>query len=382
MHENIRDHYEIVIIGAGPAGVSTAVELAKKGKKVVVIEKDYSSNTKTSGIIISNTLLYLSYLYNRLKTKTSSFLSISNEINLEASFDLKKMRKYLENTTTKIFKAYKEDLNDHNVEVIEATASFIDNNVLQLTFNNKNTKKITFDKSVIATGSTPKSLPFAMGKKYIDPINIINLEKIPSSITIIGGGFVGIEYATIFKRLGSNVTIVEARDRILYTFDEFIIKKFEEYLKKDGINIIKSKTVNNIEKIGHKCILFMGDEKIESEEVFIAVGRIPNLKPLNIDSASIEMDGNYPVLDKSLKSVSNKNIYFAGDAAGKYLFLNWANYSAEIIVNDILGNKSDEFIFTFPKTLYTDPEIASIGLTESEAYEMGCDYGVIKYSFS
>lgn len=375
-------YIDIIVIGAGPAGVSTAIELFKRGKKVAIIEKDFSSTAKLSGNIMSNTLLYLSYLYHRLKTKTSSFLSLSSDINLETSFDIKKMKKYIENTSAKIFKAYKDDLEKYNVEVIEASASFINNKRILLTDSNKENSYIDFNKCIISTGSVPKSVPFAVGKKLLDPLNILNIEKIPSSITIIGGGFIGIEYATIFKRLGCSVKIIESRDRILYTFDEFIVKKYEDFLKKDGVVIIKSKTVHNIEKVGNKYLIFLDNEKIESGDVFIAVGRIPNLKTLNLENASIEIDGNFPVLTENLRSVSNENIYFAGDSAGKYMFLNWAYHSAEIIVNDIMGTPTDDKSFAFPKVLYTDPEIASVGITEQEASNLKYNFNVIKYSFT
>lgn len=383
MEENHPQRYiDIIVVGAGPAGVSTAIELSKRGKKVVIIEKDFSSSSKLSGSIMSNTLLYVSYLYHRLKTKTSSFLSIPQDINLEASFDIKKMKKYIENASAKVFKAYKEDLEKYNVEVIEASASFIDKKRILLTSPNKENSYIDFDKCVISTGSVPKSVPFAVGKKLLDPSNILNIEKIPSSITIIGGGFIGIEYATIFKRLGCAVKIIESKDRILYTFDEFIVKKYEDFLKKDGVVVIKSKTVHNIEKVGNKYLIFLDNEKIESGDVFIAVGRIPNLKSLNVENASIKMDGNFPALGENLKSLSNNNIYFAGDSAGKYMFLNWAYYSAEVIVNDIMGAPTNETSFTFPKVLYTDPEIASVGITEQEASNLKYSFNVIKYSFA
>ncbi|MCX8085074.1 MAG: NAD(P)/FAD-dependent oxidoreductase [Calditerrivibrio sp.] len=373
---------EIVVIGAGPAGVSTAIELAKAGKKVAIIDKDINSSIKLSGSTVSNTLLYLSYLYNRLKTKTSHFITYNTETVPEPIFDLKKMRKYIENASSKIFKAYKDDLNDYNVLQIEGTASFTSRHSITIIHSNKKSEELNFDKAIIATGSYPKTLPFAAGKKHLDPLNIINMEKIPTSITIIGGGFIGIEYATFFKRIGCHVTVVESKDKILYTFDDYITKKCEEMLKKDGINIIKEKTVTNIERIGNKTLIFLDNEKIQSDEVFIAVGRLPNIKNLSLESAGVALENDLPVIEKTLNSTTNKDIYFVGDAAGKFMFLNWAYLSSEIVVKSILGKSDDNINFIFPKVLYIDPEIASVGLTEQEAISKKYSIQTIKYSFS
>lgn len=382
MSESNERKLDIVVIGAGPAGASTALELAKAGKKVAIVDKNLNAPLKLTGNTISNTLLYLSYLYNRLKTKTSYFINFNMENPPEPVFDLKKMKKYIETVSTKIFKAYKDDLVDYGVEIIEGSAKFDSENSIVIQHSDKTTERIVFEKAVIATGSSPKVPQFAVGKKFLDPMNILNLEKIPHSITIIGGGFIGIEYATFFKRLGCSVTVIEAKDRILYTFDEFIIKKCEEFLKKEGVNIIKEKTVTNIEKVGNKTLIFLDNDKLQSDEVFIAVGRIPNIGNLSLESASVIVENNLPVLTKNLSSSNNRNIYFVGDAAGKFMFLNWAYLSSEIVAKDILGQSEDDNRFIFPKVLYIDPEIASVGLTEQEALAQKYNIQTIKYSFS
>jgi len=101
--------------------------------------------------------------------------------------------------------------------------------------------------------------------------------------------------------LGCIVKIIESKDKILHTFDDLIVKKYEEILKKDGLTIIKSKTVQNIERIGNKCLIFLEDDKVESEEVLVAIGRVPNLKMLNITNASVEINNGMPVVDKNTK---------------------------------------------------------------------------------
>jgi len=382
MPNTVKKNIDIVIIGAGPAGSSAAIELAKAGKKVAIIDKNLNSPTKFTGNTVSNTLLYLSYLYNRLKTKTSYFINFCTENPPEPVFDLKKMRKYIENVSNKIFKAYKDDLEEYKVELIDGLVSFNSEQSILIQHSDKTVEEVSFEKAIIATGSLPKTPPFATGKKFLDPLNIINLERIPNNVTVIGGGFIGVEYATFFKRIGCQVTIIESRDRILYTFDDFIIKKCEEFLKKDGVNIIKGKTVTNIEKIGNKTLIFLDNEQIQSDEVFIAVGRVPNINHLHLDAANVQIENNLPLLNKNLSSCCNRNIYFIGDAAGKFMFLNWAYLSAEIVSNDILGKNHDENLFVFPKVLYIDPEIATVGLTEQEALEQKYNIQTIKYSFS
>jgi dihydrolipoamide dehydrogenase len=268
-------------------------------------------------------------------------------------------------------------LEEANVNLIEGKALFTGENKVELDFNGAK-KELKFHKAVIATGSIEKTLKNINCSKMYYASNIFNLEEIPKSIAILGGGFIGCEYATFFKRLGCEVKIIEKDNRLLKSFDEQIVKRLEDSFKKDGIKIFYNKNAQNIEKIGNKTILFTeGDEKIESEAVFVAIGRKPNLDKLNLETTGVKCEDGRPVLDST-----NRDIYIVGDATGGDMLVNWAHLSSEIVSSSILNRPIYKKTNILPKVAYLDPEIASVGYTDEEATKVGFDPASLKYSYS
>ena len=370
---------DIYVLGAGPAGVSTACNLSKKGFKVYLVDVSVGGNYCSSGSIVSNSFLYQSYLYSIFREKTLSFLTFKDEKEI-CQFDFKKMKKNVEGLRNKFIKTLKDDLEASNVEFIEGMGYFEGRDSLKITFKDSTSKCVQFYKAVVATGSSEKKLENIISKRIFYPSNIFSLEDIPKSVTVIGGGFVGCEYATFFKRLGSKVKIVEKQSRILSGFDEQVTKKLEDYFRKDGIEIFYGKTVSQIERIGNKSIVFLeNDCKLESEEVFVCIGRTPNISNSCLQNAGVEMSNGQILLDDELRT-SNKDIYVAGDAAGTDMFVNWAYNSADVVVSSI-SNTPLKRTKALPKVAYLDPEIASVGYTEEEAEKIGFNVASIKYSY-
>lgn len=369
---------KIVIVGAGPAGVSTALSLSKKGYDVYLVDEKPGGNYSYHGSFVSNAFLYQSSLFHDFKERVLPILNIKNEKDYE--IDFKKFKKNIETIRNKLIKSYKEDLQEANVKFIEGKAFFTGKNKIEFV-SNHGKKEISFYKAVIATGSVEKTLKNINCSKMYYASNIFNLEEIPKSIAILGGGFIGCEYATFFKRLGCEVKIIEKEERLLKSFDEQIVKRLEDSFKKDGIKIFYNKNVDNIEKIGNKTILFMeGDEKIESEAVFVGIGRKPNLEKLNLELAEVKCEDGKPVLDSELRT-TNKNIYVVGDATGRDMLVNWAYLSSEIVVSSILNRPIHKNINILPKVAYLDPEIASVGYTDDEATKLGFAPASLKYSY-
>ncbi len=222
-------------------------------------------------------------------------------------------------------------------------------------------------------------------KKLLDTTNIFDLEAAPKSVVVVGGGFIGTEYATFFKRIGSEVTIIEKSDRLLSSIDAQVVKEFEDQFRKSGVDILKGGvSVDRIEKVGNKTIVFLDDDnKIEGEEVFVSVGRAPNISKLTPENAGIKFDerGGFPKLTKKLRT-SNKDVYMVGDATGMNMFVNWAYMSADIASTDILERKKNiSADLCPPRILKLDPEIASVGYSETAAKDAGLDYKVVKHTF-
>ena len=376
----MKNKYDAVVIGAGPSGIHCAVRLAETGRSVLLVDSQLGGNYVRSGSVISNTLLHLSSMYGTFKHKTQNFIEFKQEQSF--TFDFKKARKYVEQVGSKFVKTFTDDLKNAEVDYIQGTASFADKKSI-LIENDEMSKAVHFDAAVISTGSTSFDADIQSTKRMLSTANIFELEVAPSKVTVVGGGFVGAEFATFFKRIGTEVTVIEKGDRLLKTFDPQLSKKFEDALIRDGVEVIKNANVNKIEKVGNKSIIFMEDgSQLESEEIFVAVGRKPALDKINIQAAGIKLtqDG-LPKLTAKLRT-TNPDVYVIGDATGHNMLVNWAYRSAEIVCNDLCGTSKNYQKDVLPRVLYLDPEVAHVGLTEEEAKERGFDIKVIRYNFT
>jgi len=225
------------------------------------------------------------------------------------------MKKYIDNVINKFTKYMSDEIASNNIDFINGKAHFINAKTIEV-INKNQTMVVGFDKLIVASGSVGRSFNLPNNVRLLRPDNIFSLETFPKSVTIIGGGFVGCEFAVFFKRIGVDTTIVEKTDRLLSDFEEQIVKKLEDKFRKDGISIIKNVNITHIDKIGNKAIIFCENgQKIESEQVFIAIGRRPNIDFLDLDKADIEFNNNVPQLNKSFQTTNN-NVYIIGDASG------------------------------------------------------------------
>jgi len=378
----VQNKYDVIVIGAGPAGVNAATQLSHAGFSVLVVSEYIGGGYCFSGSIMSNTALYLSYLYNKFKTRTVNFIDIPEEA-VKAPFDFKKSRKYVENISTKIVKAFTDQLSEAGSEFFQGNAEFTGKDKVNIQSRKTREKhEVKFGKCIVATGSYNPPLEIPSTKKFLYANNIFNLQSVPASVAVIGGGFVGCEYATFFRRLGCEVHIVEKTDRILSTFDPQVTKRLEDSFKRNGINVRKNANIVNVEKVGNKSILFFDDdEKMEAEEIFVAIGRKPSVNSLSIEKAGVERDENGVKLDQSFRT-TNKNIYFVGDAAGETMLVNWAYKSSSFVAKHISGVQR-KFKYEFmPKVLYIDPEVSSVGFTEKEARQKGFSPLTVKYTYT
>ncbi len=375
----VKQFYDIVVIGAGPAGIECAKKLGDNGKEVLLIDKIVGGNYCYSGSAVSNILLHVSYLYERTVNKASNF--VDADCDKPLAFDFKKAKKHVDGSVAKIIKGFIEDLDAANVMSLKGYAVFEDAQTLRVT-DDKQSYLIGFNKAVVAVGSCNMVSNVPTTKKLIDSTNIFDMTATPKSVIIVGGGFIGTEYATFFRRIGSTVTIIEKTDRILSTIDRQVVKEYEDQMKKNGVEIIKGVSVDRIEKVGNKTIVFLNnDTKLESEEVFVSIGRKPNIHRLCPEKAGIRFyDNGLPKLTKKLRS-SNRSIYIIGDTTGINMFVNWAFMSAEIAANDILEQEKNISADYCPRILKLDPEIAAVGISEDDAKNLKLDYKVIRHNF-
>lgn len=370
--------FDLVVIGAGPGGYVAAIKAADLGMKVAVIEKDNVGGTCLNrGCIPTKTLIHSTELINELRNGEKFGINVDN-----VTYDIKKIHERKDEVVNKLrlgieglFKSRKITLINGKAKILSENKIIIDNNI-----------EITTDKILIATGSMPIK-PNILGinlENVITSDEILSMnDRVPDSMLIIGGGVIGVEFATIYNSLGCKVTIIEAMDRILPTMDKEISQNLTMVLKKRGVNINTSAKVESILKEDNLNVNYIKNEKncIEKAEVvLVAIGRRANTEGLFADTVNLEIKkGAIVVNDKFETSI--KGIYAIGDVIFEGIQL--AHMASAQGINAILmmNNKNPQFnLNAVPACIYTYPEISSVGITQDESKKQNLKVKCGKFS--
>ena len=376
---------DLLIIGGGPGGYVAAIYAAKKGLNTVVIEKGELGGTCLNvGCIPTKALVKSSEVYKdallgeefgfeveNIKVKMDKVIDRKNKIkgNLVSGID------YL--------------LSKNNVRVIKGSASFLDDKIV-VAKKGKDEYKIEAKNIIVATGSKISKinikgidLPFVLNST-----SALDNKNLPKSITIIGGGVIGMEFAFIYSNFGVKVNVVEYMDRLLTMVDDDISEEIKNIAKDNGINIYTSSKVTKIEESENKdAIVFFENEGKEkyliSENVLVAIGREPNMDGLDIEKTSIELNdrGRGIKVDDTLKT-NVPNIYAIGDVNNKMQLAHVASHQGIVAVDNILSKDKKMKYDCVPNVIFTAPEIASVGLTERECIENKINTKISKFPFS
>ena len=380
MNSNSAVKTEIVVIGAGSGGYVAAIRLAQLGKKVVLIEEDKLGGVCLNyGCIPSKAMIYASDFFYKIKKSSTMGINTNKVI-----IDFKKMQEWRDGIVFKLNKGVEFLCKKNNVPIIKGTAFFESSNRLKL-INEKNTSYIDFEKAIIAVGSKPTEVPnFKFDKKkIISSREILYLNEIPKNLVVIGGGYIALELGTVYAKLGSKVCIVEMMDQILPGFDKNVVGVLQKNLKKLGMNIyLNSKT----DKIRDNKVIITSKEKgevvLDADKVLIAVGRYPNTKNLGLENTKVKLDDKgFINVDKSLRT-NDKNIFAIGDVSTGPMLAHKASYQGKFIAEFIAGNGNIYENVVVPTVIFTDPEIASVGLGEDESKDKGIKVKIGKFPFS
>lgn len=379
------ENFDIAVIGGGPGGYVAAIKGAQHGKKVCLIEKgELGGVCLNQGCIPTKTLLKSVEILNSVR-KCSEF-GISGIDVSGASIDMSKLQQRKYGVVKRLTGGVGALLKGNGVKVYKGSASFIDQRTLSI-----NEERITADHIIIATGSTPSRLPIpitggencpchapCIPRDTCTPIitseEALELSEVPSSVVIIGGGVIGIEFAYIFAHLGSKVTVIEMMDRILPMVDEEITFEVSKMLKGLGIDLYTEAKVTQI--IGSKVYFEHTGavREVEASKILVAVGRVPNTEGLNLEGLGIQMNRKSILVDEGL-STNVPGIYAIGDVNGTSMLAHTASMEGIVAVENILGNDRTMDYSKIPSCIYIQPEIASVGLTEKEAKEK---YGTVR----
>jgi dihydrolipoamide dehydrogenase len=361
------DKTKITIIGGGVAGYPAAIKAARMGADVTLVEKDFLGGTCLNrGCIPTKSLLHSGEVVQTMKeSKTFGINCKGYSVNFKSVFKRKAaVIQQLRNGVEALLKA-------KQIRVISGTAEFIDAATLLI----KETKEeIKSDKILIASGSTPGSVNIkgCDDSRVLNSDQVLELKTMPKSVAIIGGGVIGVEFAQIFHNLGAKVTILELLDGLIPGADSEIAQALEQSMAKTGIDIVTGAAITKVvHKKGKIDVLFTKKEdekKITAQKIFLCVGRTPDVSSLKIENIGLNQEKGAIVVNNRMET-NVPNIYAAGDVIGGIMLAHTATLEGECAVSNALGQESVIDYKTIPSCIYTDPEVASVGMTEEEAMD-------------
>lgn len=375
-----KDIKRITVIGGGPGGYVAAIRASQLGAKVTLVEKERLGGTCLNvGCIPTKVLLHTSEIYSEYKSSQDIGLKISS---VEVDWDKLQQRKT--EVVNQLVNGVYGLLGSNNVELIVGSAEIIDKNKVKIVKKEGPSIILGSEGIIIASGSLP-FIPSFGGINLdgvIDSTAALSLRKLPKKMVIIGGGVIGVEFATIFNSLGCEVTIIEMLPHILPPIDREIADMLHKNLIEEGIKIYNDAKVLSIEKTEKGLcanVMMSGKEfSVEGENILISIGRRANISELNLKAIGIECEKGCILVDDRMET-SIKGIYAVGDCNGRNMLAHVASRQGEIAAENLMGIDSKMDYKVIPSCVFTKPELASVGLTEEQAVQKGIDYKVGRF---
>ncbi|NQV42572.1 MAG: dihydrolipoyl dehydrogenase [Candidatus Marinimicrobia bacterium] len=379
-------HADVVVLGAGPGGYAAAFRAADLGKTVILIDKDKTLGgvCLNRGCIPSKALLHLA----RVKSESSEVKSFGLTF-AEPEWDLEAVKKWKnERVVGRLTKGIAALAKARKVQTVTGSGVFTSPTSIEVT-GSDGVVKITFEDAIIAVGSHPTKIPgFPEDPRIMDSTSALDLDGVPENLLIIGGGYIGLEMGTIYSALGSKVTVVEFMPNLLPGADPDVVKPLEKRLMKDFASIQTSTKVLSIEP--HKEYLAVniegksGPETLKVDKVLVAVGRRPNTFGSGFEDIGIDIDERGFIRVDEKRQTNIPHIYAIGDITGDPMLAHKATHEGKVAAEVICGQPAAFDVSIIPAVIFTDPEIAWAGLTETQAKEQGIEYdkGVFPWSAS
>ncbi|KKK38192.1 dihydrolipoamide dehydrogenase [Mesobacillus campisalis] len=378
------EEYDVVIIGGGPGGYVAAIRASQLGLKTAVVEKGKLGGTCLhAGCIPSKALLRSAEVFVQSK-KSEQFGVIAPEVRLD--FSIVQSRK--EETQDRLYKGIQHLMKKGKIDVLEGKGSILQAGKVLVEENNGSEVILNAKNILIATGSRPRTLPGleADGQTVMTSDEALKMEKLPESILIVGGGVIGIEWASMLADFELKVTVIEYADRILPTEDKDVSKEVQRLMKKKGVKIVTGakvlpETLDKGEGVSIKAEHKGKEVLFSAEKLLVSVGRLPNVEGIGLENTAIELDRGF-IRANEYCETNEQGIYAIGDVIGGLQLAHVASHEGLIAVEHMAGKSPAPLDPTLvSKCVYSSPEVASVGLTEEEAKEKGYQIKAGKFSF-
>ncbi|MBT8464783.1 MAG: dihydrolipoyl dehydrogenase [Deltaproteobacteria bacterium] len=377
--------YEAIVIGGGPGGYVAAIRLGQLGVKTLCVEKEAMGGVCLNwGCIPSKALIAAANLANKVRNAGHMGITVK-----DLEVDVAKMQEWKEGIVKKLTGGVSSLVKGNGSTIVMGTANITGPGSVEVTGEDGKRETYTASKGIIVgTGTQMITIPGFEpdGDVVITAREAVSLQTAPQSMLIIGGGVIGLELGMVYQKLGTKLTVVELMDQLLPGTDLDLVRVVQKHLKKDGADIhLKSKAVR-LEKSGGKAKVTIeteGKEQvIEAEKVLVAVGFKPNSAGLGLEGVGVKLDERGHILVDDQMRTNVPSIYAIGDVAGMPYLAHKASKEGEIAAEVIAGHKAAADYRGMPAAIFTDPEIATVGMTESQAKAEGKNVKVGKFPFA
>ncbi|HKI89563.1 MAG TPA: dihydrolipoyl dehydrogenase [Draconibacterium sp.] len=380
---NDNKKHELVIIGAGPGGYRAAFMSADLGLRVTLVDPEVNPGGVClyRGCIPTKALLHLA------KIKSDAEHAHEMGINFKVlKIDLEKVRSWKDEVVKKLTSGLGQLVKARKINYIKGTARFLDSNTLKVKVEGGSEKNISFKSVIISTGAKPVQLPNinTSDSRIMNSADSLDLKDIPKKMLVVGGGYIGLEMATIYKSLSSSVSIVELTNDFMPEMDKDLVSAYKKASTTLFGEIFLETKVKKIDAKKETLKVEFEDKKgktfsKEYDKVLVAVGQSPNTENLGLENTSVELDEKGFIKVNEKQQTSEKGIFAIGDVAGPPLLAHKASYEGRVAAEIISGKKAANDAKAIPAVIYTDPEIATCGLSEKQAKEKNMDYKVVKF---
>jgi len=374
---------KVVVIGSGPGGYVAAIRAAQLGGEVVIVEEDKIGGTCLNvGCIPTKALLHTAELYEgALHGETYGVMA-------EVKIDFTKAQKRKEDIVNQLVGGVKGLLKANKVQVVKGHGTLISNRQVKVQVKGKEDVVFEADKIIVATGSTPFIPPIegVEGKHCITSTGALELSEIPKSMVIVGGGVIGVEIASMYNAMGTKVVVVEMQPEILPNMDVELVKMLKKQLISKGIKFHTSAKVVKISDLGKEARVDVLDQdgksiELTGEKVLLSVGRKTNVAGVGLEALGVQIERGKILVDEKMQT-NVDGVYAIGDCNGKMMLAHVASYQGEVAAENAMGHESRASLRSNPACIYTNPEFASVGVTEEIAKENKISYKVGRFSLA
>jgi len=357
---------DVAVLGGGPGGYTAAIRAAQLGAKVACIEREpeLGGTCLRVGCIPTKAWVQTAFA---LKEAEEHFAKFGVEVG-EAKLDFAASNVWKAGVVKQMTSGVGSLFKANGVEWVKGAGRFTDANTLAV----EGGEDVSFRSAVVATGSYPLRPPIEgiEGRRCVDSTGLLAQEQVPGRLVVLGGGIIGCEFASIFRRFGSEVTIVEMLDTLIPQEDADAAKELAKQFGRRGISLQLGKQCSKVEDDGSQLTVHYGDgETVQADLMLVAVGRGPLVEGIGLEEAGVELDRRSGIATDEHRRTSVPHIYAVGDCAGYWQLAHTAFREGEIAAENATGHEAIFDNRAVPRPIYTDPEIAAVGLTEAQARE-------------